>query len=215
MRRHFLVEADNAVIGNARPLPAIHPGYAAPVLRMSDNGRRELVEMNWGFLTPNYSKRDGSPIRPRTWNNARDDKLLSSELWRSSFHYRRCLIPATGYCETKGRKPAEFHWFGMQADNPDMRPLFALAGMWRMESEMLHGSGESGLRHTMVTTNANELARPIHAKGRMPAIVSPDDYETWLSGTVDRALRLLKPFPSSEMRITLHGFDQREDPAFS
>lgn len=212
LQEHFDVLPANISLGNAPTLPAIYPGHEAPVVRLKKNdGERQLTRMNWGFLTPNFSKRDGRPLKPRIWNNARDDKLISASLWRSAFHRHRCLIPATGYCETKGRQPAEHFWFGLTSGDPDDRPLFALAGFWREEEMSLSGDVKAGLHFTMVTSQANELVRPIHAKGRMPVILNPDSFDTWLMGTAEEALGLLQPFPSQEMRITQHGIGLKTD----
>jgi putative SOS response-associated peptidase YedK len=44
---------------------------------------------------------------PRPVTNVRDDKILASRFWRSSFEQRRCLVPATSFCEPNGDvKPA-------------------------------------------------------------------------------------------------------------
>lgn len=211
LQEHFDVQAANNQLGNAPTLPAIYPGHEAPVVSLKGDGERQLVQMNWGFLTPNFSKRDGKPLKPRIWNNARDDKLMSASLWRSAYSRNRCLIPATGYCETKGRQPAEHFWFGMLADDPDDRPLFALAGFWREEKLSLSGDGKTGLHFTMVTTVANELVGPIHSKGRMPVILAPGAFDAWLLGTPEEAQELLQPLPSGKMRITRHGIGLRTD----
>ena len=53
---------------------------------------------------------------------------------------------------------------------------------------------------TILTTDANELVQPIH--DRMPAILSPNDYELWLNPdtkTTESLKHILKPFPSEEM----------------
>ncbi|MEO1775649.1 MAG: SOS response-associated peptidase family protein [Pseudomonadota bacterium] len=55
---------------------------------------------------PQVSKRTGQPILPKAVNNARDDKVRTSPFWRSSFEERHCLIPATSYCEAKGKADA-------------------------------------------------------------------------------------------------------------
>jgi putative SOS response-associated peptidase YedK len=47
--------------------------------------------------------------------------------WRPSFEQRRCLVPASSYCEPKGVKPATWHWFALDGD--EERPLFA-PGVW-------------------------------------------------------------------------------------
>ncbi len=213
MRRLFDVRQGLDRLGNAPPLSAIRPNHLAPVVRLTESGDRELVGMNWGFLTPAFSKRDGSPIRPRVWNNARDDSIFGrgAGLWKESFLERRCLVPASGFCETRGRKPAEFFWFGLEAEDPDARPGFAIAGLWRIEREGPLRDGETGLRHTMVTTEANDLVRPIHAKGRMPVILAPEDHGTWLTGPPERARALLRPFPSARMRVIRRGLGEKRD----
>ena len=211
MRRLFQVSDENDRLGNAPARPAIFPKGEAPVVRLDEVGNRELIDMRWGFLTPAFSKKDGSPIKPRAWNNARDDKLQKSNLWRASFHERRCLVPASSFNETKGQKPATDYWFGLATEDPDARPLFAFAGMWRREQSELRNEAENGLTHTIVTTEANDLVRPIHAKGRMPVILEPPDYETWLSGSIADVLGLLSPLSPAKMRIIKHGIDERAD----
>ncbi len=88
---------------------------------------------------PQMSKKTEDPIQPKAVNNARDDKLLISRFWTKSFEDRRCLIPATSYCVTKGRSPATYVWFGVVGD--EERPPFALAGIWRAYKGN-HGGGE-------------------------------------------------------------------------
>jgi putative SOS response-associated peptidase YedK len=34
--------------------------------------------------------------------NVRDDKLRISDFWRDSFEGRRCLVPASSFCEPNG-----------------------------------------------------------------------------------------------------------------
>lgn len=210
MRRLFRVDASRDRLGNAEPRPGIHPKGSAPVVALGADGNRELLEMSWGFRTPQVSKRTGKPIKPAAWNNARDDKLMKSGLWKGSFAERRCLVPASSFNETKGQKPATDYWFGM-AGEADERPPFAIAGLWRWENDDLLDAEHPRCVHTMVTTEANDLLRPIHAKGRMPVILRPDDYETWLTGSLEEAAALLRPFPSEEMRIVLQGVGEKRD----
>lgn len=210
MRQLFMVDASRDHLGNAQPRPGIHPKGTAPVVALNDDGNRELVEMSWGFRTPKVSKRTGKPIKPAAWNNARDDKLMKSGLWKASFLERRCLVPASSFNETKGQRPAMDYWFALAGERDD-RPPFAIAGLWRRENEDLLEQEHPRRVHTMVTTEANDLVRPIHAKGRMPVILRPDDYETWLTGSHDDAFSLIKPFPSEQMRIVLQGVGVKRD----
>lgn len=211
MRRLFQVAPGQDRIGNAEPRPAIFPKGLAPVVRLDPDGKREMIEMRWGFLTPHVSKKTGKPIKPAAWNNARDDKLRKSGLWRGSFEDRRCLVPVTSFNETKGRQPATDYWFALTGDDPVGRPLFAFAGLWRAENPELIEDEETELRHTVVTTEANELIRPIHAKGRMPVILEPADYDTWLTGDPDQAATLIRAFPAERMTIVLQGLGEKRD----
>ena len=209
MRGLFAVNKDHDLTGNAQPLDAIFPKYDAPIVRTSDAGNRELINLSWGFRTTNKSKKTGNIIAPQAWNNARDDNLHSG-LWRASYESRRCLIPATSFCESLGRNPATYYWFGVLG--PESRPPFACAGMWQTS----HYDTKEGSRQTdtftMITTNANELVRPYHAKQRMPVILHPDDYPTWLEGTPEIARSLLRPFPEDDMQIHQSGEGLRADP---
>ncbi|MEL6216930.1 MAG: SOS response-associated peptidase family protein [Pseudomonadota bacterium] len=115
-RRLVRVSQDRDRTVNQSPLPAIFPRYEAPVVCVGEDGEREVRMMHWGFLMPQVSKKTGKPILPKAVNNARDDKLRSSPFWRGSFQDRRCLVPATSFCEAKGRNPATYYWFGLVGD---------------------------------------------------------------------------------------------------
>lgn len=201
-RRHFAVDPARDYLGNAEPLPAIWPKYEAPILRLGEDGTRELVSAHWGFLTPKVSAKTGKALKPDAWNNARDDKLASSGLWKDSFLNRRCLVPGTSFREAKGRNPAEDFWFALIGD--EERPLFAFAGLWRRGQPGIEGEEGGWITHTMVTTTPNKLVEPVHPT-RMPVILDPQDYETWLYGTPAEAAELLRPFPAEKMRVVRQG----------
>src|SRR5689334_22303354 len=103
-------------------LPAIFPGHMAPIIKQSADGERELVMRSWGFIL----LRDG--YAPRRVTNTRDDKAYT-KFWKESFTKRRCLVPATAFCEPDEGKPARWHWFSLMP--VEVRPLFAFAGVYR------------------------------------------------------------------------------------
>ncbi len=82
------------------PLPAIFPGHMAPIIKQSADGERELVMRSWGFVL----LRDG--YAPKRVTNTRDDKV-QTKFWKDSFENRRCLVPATAFCEPDEGKPAK------------------------------------------------------------------------------------------------------------
>lgn len=208
MRQIFNVAPSNDHLGNAQPQSAIWPKYDAPVVRLTDDGDREMLPMSWGFLTAKVSKKTGKPISPAAWNNARADKVAKNGLWKDSFANRRCLVPASSFREAKGRNPATDYWFALKGDEP--RPPFAFAGMWRDIQPGLPDDNPNLLTHTIITTKANEIVKPVHPD-RMPVILDPSDYEAWLTGSLDDALGLLKHYPADRMQIAREGVGLLKD----
>src|SRR5215831_13371355 len=95
------------------PSRSIFPRHLAPVVRQTADGARELVVMSWGFMLLQNGR------APRAVTNVRDDKILSSRFWQPSFKERRCLIPASSFCEPNGEvKPATWHWFSLKGSEP-------------------------------------------------------------------------------------------------
>ena len=204
MRRLFEVEPARDRLGNAAPQPAILPKDSAPVVRLREDGARELRRIQWGFLLPQVSKRTGRPILPKPVTNARDDTLDRSPFWRESFAARRCLVPATAFCEPKGCTPAVQHWFGLAARDPEARPPFAFAGIWRRWRGEIKGDPVDLDVFAIVTTRPNALVARVHPD-RMPVILEAGDHAAWLSGTPDAAARLLRPLPEARMRLVRQG----------
>jgi len=211
MRRLFDVAPPDDHLGNAAPLPAIFPRDAAPTVRVGAGGGRELVRAHWGFPLPQASKRTGAPILPRAVVNARDDALTRSPFWRDSFRDRRALLPATAFCEPKGAKPAIRVWFAMKGDAA--RPPFAFAALWRRWRGVYRGGETVEIDAvTMITTTPNTLVATAHPD-RMPAILPPEAWEGWLTGSPQAALALLGPYPAEAMRIVGQGADLMADAA--
>jgi len=208
MRRLFTVASEDDRLGNAAPLPAIFPRHDAPIVRLGEHGRRELVAAHWGFVLPQASKKTGAPILPKAVNNARDDTVSSSHFWRESFETRRCLLPATSFCEAEGAKPATHVWFGVTGDEP--RPPFAFAAIWKRHRGKYRDDLVDIDTCSMLTTTPNDLVRTVHPD-RMPVILAPKDWEAWMGGPVEEAARLMRPFPADQMRIVREGIDAKAD----
>jgi putative SOS response-associated peptidase YedK len=81
------------------------------------------------------------------------------------------------------------------------RPLFAFAGIWRPWTG--ERKGEAG-RHELfsfLTTEPNEVVRPVHAKAMPVLLTAAEDWDTWLTGPVDEALALQRPLPDEMLRV--------------
>lgn len=208
MRRLFAVAPEDDALGNAAPLPAIFPRHGAPIVRRGAHGRRELVAAHWGFVLPQVSKKTGAPILPKAVNNARDDSVRSSPFWRESFETRRCLLPATSFCEAKGVKPATYVWFCVTGERP--RPPFAFAAIWRRHRGKYRDELVDIETCAMLTTSPNDLVRTVHPD-RMPVILAPEDWDAWMDGAPDEAAGLMRPYPAERMRILREGLDAKAD----
>lgn len=181
---------------------AIFPRNQAAIVALDNRiGERELRYFQWGFLLPQKSKRTGVPIKPKAVTNARSETITTSPFWQNSFRHRRCLVPATAYCEPVGRQPTIYHWFGVTNDAKQPLP-FAFAGLWQTFEGEPYGEGVH-YTFTIATTRPNELASQYH--NRMPVIVDNSQYDQWLLGDVAEAKELLQPFEASKMLLLAKG----------
>jgi putative SOS response-associated peptidase YedK len=169
-----------------RPHYNVAPSQDIPMVYVDENGRRVVSLARWGLI-PAWAK-EAPKIRPI---NARAETVATSGMFRAALERRRCLIPADGFYEWqappsgKGRKQPFFIHF------KDDRP-FAFAGLWEHSQSF-------GDTCTIITTEPNDLMRPIH--NRMPVILRREDYAQWLCPqTPGRGVvPLLHPYDGKEM----------------
>jgi putative SOS response-associated peptidase YedK len=186
-----------------RPQPAIFPGWTAPVIRKAADNERELVNMSWGFV---FKPADGKAWRRVA--NVRDGKVLKSSFWKPSFEQRRCLVPASSYCEPDTGKPAQWHWFAVNGDED--RQLFAFPGIWQRWNGPLKKDGTNVelTVYSFMTTAPNALTVSIK---RMPVLLSEEaEFDTWLSGSPAEAFALARSFDPAQMRIVQSGKDKED-----
>jgi putative SOS response-associated peptidase YedK len=194
--------ADNRMAA-FEPLPAIFPGHMAPVIKRAEDGERELVMRSWGFIL----LREG--YAPKRVTNTRDDKI-ATKFWKESFERRRCLVPASSFCEPDGNKPSQWHWFALKGEEP--RPLFAFPGVFRQWKGPVKRGGPSVDIEvfSFVTTLPNALTATINHERSPVLLTSEDDCAAWLTGTPEEALRVIRPSDPGAMRIVQAGFDKED-----
>jgi len=180
---------------------AIFPRHLAPVVRGSPDGEREIVMMSWGFMLVQNGR------APRPVTNVRDDKILTSRFWRASFEERRCLVPATSFCEPNGDvKPATWHWFSLKGS--EARPLFAFPGIWRKYQGPMKKDGPKVDIETyaFLTTTPNSLVATVNHE-RMPVLLTrEEEFDIWMRASLDEAITLARQHPAERMRIAQEGF---------
>ncbi|HZH26308.1 MAG TPA: SOS response-associated peptidase [Azospirillaceae bacterium] len=150
---------------------------------------RHLVQMRWGLVPP---WAEDVSIGNRLIN-ARAEGIADKPSFRHAVRQRRCLVPADGFYEWKAEAKAKLPYLIRRRDE---RP-FAFAGLWERWRGPKAGPPlpRPLLSATIVTTEANSVLQPLHA--RMPVILDPSAYDAWLDpGTpVEAALDLLRPCP--------------------
>ena len=137
-----------------------------PVLVVKNEGRMKTTFMSWGFISP-WAKDPFDKKRPRPFN-ARSETVEEKKLFRESWKYKRCLIPASGFFEKKYRirkKNYETFWLG---------------GIW---SKWISPDGAELESCCVLTTVPNELIKPYHH--RMPVVVPNGLEEQWTEQVKD------------------------------
>jgi putative SOS response-associated peptidase YedK len=161
----------------------------AAVRRLAGGEGRELVLLRWGLI-PSWAS---DPSVGNRLLNARAETVADKPSFRSALRSRRCLILADGFFEWQSLKGKKQPFYFRLRDG---RP-FAIAGLWERWARGSNGPVESC---TLITTEANDLVRPLHE--RMPVILPPDAYEAWLDpagGRPEQLQPLLRPYRAEEM----------------
>jgi putative SOS response-associated peptidase YedK len=126
--------------------------------------------------------------------NAKSETITFVDMFKDAFRNGRVLIPASSFYEWKELHDKKKARYEFELDEP----LFAFAGIARECSI----KGETATCGAILTTEANDVVRPIHAKNRMPVIVHKYDYEKWLdpSTSMSELKRIMRPVPNDEIR---------------
>jgi putative SOS response-associated peptidase YedK len=170
------------------PGPRYNIAPTQHIAGITDDGERKLRPFVWG-LVPFWAK---DPQIGNRMINARAETIAEKPAYKHAVARRRCLIPADGFYEwmrTDGqRTPMYIHF-------KDGR-LFAFAGIWE---RWVPPEGPELLTCSVVTVEPNRLVAPIH--NRMPAILTPEGEDAWLSSTrtVADVLPFLRPYDSDAM----------------
>ncbi len=171
---------------NFPPRYNVAPTQPIPIVRLHE-GKRQFALVRWGLL-PSWVR------DPKTFTlliNARGESVIDKPAFRAAMKRRRCLIPADGFYEWKAVGGRKQPYYVRQTSGAPM----AFAGLWECWTGP---NGEEMETAAILTTNANRLLTPIHA--RMPVIVQPEAFDLWLNcADVDAttAAALIAPAPDN------------------
>jgi putative SOS response-associated peptidase YedK len=150
-----------------------------------------MKQMRWGLI-PSWAK---DPSIGNRMINARAETIAEKPAFRAALKKRRCLIPADGF----------FEWQKLGNVKQPVRIVlksrqpFGFAGLWE---QWVAPDGEGILSCTIITTEANELLKPIH--DRMPVILMQDVEAVWLDPKIqetEKLLPLLRQYPPEQMEF--------------
>jgi putative SOS response-associated peptidase YedK len=170
----------------------VAPTQLVPIVRTAD-GERQGARLRWGLI-PFFAR--GLPTKYSTIN-ARMETVQTAASYRGPWKRgQRCLVVVSGFYEWQA-----------QADGKTKVPFYitlndqdvaAFAGLWDSSKTE---AGEYIQSVTHITVPANHLVGEIHnTKHRMPAILSREDREAWLTGTPEEAWATLKRNVSMGLR---------------
>jgi putative SOS response-associated peptidase YedK len=166
----------------------IAPTQQVLAIRLRD-GKRQASMLHWG-LTPSWA--DDPAIGNRMINARADSVAIKPSFW-SAFKKSRCLVVADGFYEwQKTDDGAKQPYCIRRKDNGP----FAIAGL----AEHRHRGDQIIDSCALITTDANDLMSNIH--DRMPVILSPADYDTWLDPEFqdkESLTALLRPYPACDL----------------
>ena len=160
----------------------IAPAQLSPIVIPVEKGR-SIHMARWG-LVPSWSRDLSLGVG---MINAPVETLDEKPAYRTAFAAQRCLVPASGFYE----------WQNKGVKNQPYRislrngALIAFAGLWERWAPE---NGEPVETFAIITTQATKLVNEVH--DRMPAIIAPADYRSWLKASANTAKKLLVPYIS-------------------
>jgi putative SOS response-associated peptidase YedK len=183
----------NPVLGNA--VLEVFPKSFAPVIVQGEDAKPQWLKMRWGL--PGPPQFGGAPV-----TNIRN---LKSPHWRALLApAHRCLAPFTAFSEYEDASPKGkkvIRWFA-----PPDRGMLCFAGIW-LSWQGDYGSKKDPnpgdhLLFSFLTTDANELVRPVHAKA-MPVILrNAAERAEWLAAPPEQIEAILaRVLPAAALEI--------------
>lgn len=154
----------------------VAPTQTVPMVVHSREHGLRLLPARWGLI-PSWWKNDAPPSLTF---NARSEEAAEKPTWRGSLRSMRCLMPAMGWYEwneheqtrsTSGRKVNQPYFIHSPGD-----PVIAIAGLWSIWNSP---QGDEVASCALMTKDAAPSISAIHH--RMPVILSPEHFDTWLS----------------------------------
>ena len=175
-------DAEVATDGGYTPRYNIAPGDDLHVI--TNESPDEIDSYHWGLIPFWADEPEEGIINTRAETAA--EKRVFAEAWES----RPCLVLSSGFYEWQSRNGGTKQPYRIHREDD---PAFAMAGLW----EVWEGEAETISCVTILTTEPNDLMKPIH--DRMPVVLPREAESEWLSAGPDARTNLCRPYPKDDL----------------
>ena len=154
--------------------------------------RRELLAARWGLVN-SWAANSSSAA---SCINAKAETIETRPSFKDAFAKRRCIVPADGFYEWRGRKDNR-EPFWIHSPHGGLLWLAGLYELWQPEPSRWQRT------FTIITTRANRLLEPVH--DRMPVILDQRAAEDWMNPSEKDLVRLkalLLPAPEDVLVLS-------------
>ncbi len=161
-----------------------------PVAVVPNETRRIVRMFRWGLIPAGAE----DPSVGNRMINARVETLAQKPSFRDALARRRCLVLADGFYEWKKEGPKTRIPMYLRARSGEPIAFAGLWDLWRAPD------GAEVASCTIVTTESSAIVKPIH--DRMPLVLPPERYATWLDpafGDAARLVQWLRATPAADL----------------
>ena len=168
----------------------IAPNQTVAAVRKYGDGLNRLDLLRWGLI-PSWAKTKSVGNDMIT---ACSETVSEKPAFRQGIKFRRCLVVASGFYAWKEGRDKLPYYVHLKCGSP-----MVFAGLW--ESWKYPG-WEAIESCAILTAPSNKLIEPV--QGRMPVILHPQEYDTWLDREItnpEQLKQLYQPYPADLMEM--------------
>ena len=175
-------DAELVADGGYAPRYNVAPGDGLEVV--TNETPDEIERYHWGLI-PFWADEPEEGVI-----NARSETVDEKRVFEDSWESRPCLVLSSGFYEWQSPNGGAKQPYRIYREGD---PAFAMAGLWNV----WEGDDETVSCVTILTTEPNDLMRPIH--DRMPVVLPRDAEHEWLAGSPETRADLCRPYPAEDL----------------